>query len=223
MQLLEKPWWKLTKLMSVVLALLLIGTLPFLDNWSHVGGFAFGEHVSLKCCVSGFFVFFYLSLELKLSWLHENLFSHLSWWLGVVSGIVFLPYITFGEWDVARKRLLFLICFPLLIAMFVAAFVTFYQIQNTEFCSWCHYLNCIPYSSSLSCWRKIILYFNCFPFVLIDYSADTTIAFSLTLLITIEKKIVLLFLGFLWFLTLMVHYIQVLTVLYLTQPNFKRQ
>eukprot|EP00043_Microstomoeca_roanoka_P001193 m.31450 g.31450 ORF g.31450 m.31450 type:complete len:633 (+) comp10688_c0_seq5:273-2171(+) len=110
-QLLDHPWVQFGKLMGVIGFLLLIGTLPFVDNWSHIGGFAFGT----------------------------------------VSGVVFLPYITFGEWDVARKRLLFFICFPLLIAMFVAAFVTFYQIQNTNFCSWCGYLNCIPYSAELSC------------------------------------------------------------------------
>ncbi|EGD75713.1 hypothetical protein PTSG_07830 [Salpingoeca rosetta] len=110
-QLLEKPWLQLLKLVAIIAFLLLVGTLPFLDNWSHVGGFAFG----------------------------------------VVAGIVFLPYITFGEWDVARKRLLFFVCFPLLIGMFIAAFVTFYQIQNTNFCSWCDYVNCIPYSPDLSC------------------------------------------------------------------------
>jgi hypothetical protein len=40
---------------------------------------------------------------------------------------------------------------PLLLFMFIAAFVTFYEIQNTNFCSWCDYINCIPYSADLSC------------------------------------------------------------------------
>lgn len=89
----------------------MIGTLPYIDNWSHVGGFCFG----------------------------------------VVSGIVFLPYVTFGDWDLRRKRILVAVCAPLLLLMIILAFVTFYKLQTTEFCSWCKYLNCIPYSSQVSC------------------------------------------------------------------------
>lgn len=64
---------------------------------------------------------------------------------------MFIPYIFFGRWDLARKRLLILICMPLLAIMLISAFVTFYVIQNTNFCTWCHYLNCIPYHSELPC------------------------------------------------------------------------
>jgi hypothetical protein len=70
---------------------------------------------------------------------------------GIVAGIVFIPYITFGKWDLARKRLLLLVCMPLLLLMVIAAFVTFYEIQNTNFCTWCDYINCIPYSPDMTC------------------------------------------------------------------------
>jgi hypothetical protein len=89
----------------------MIGTLPYFDNWSHVGGFCFG----------------------------------------VVSGIIFLPYVTFGEWDLARKRILLIVCMPLLLLMIVMAFVVFYVLQSTSFCSWCQYVNCIPYTDAVSC------------------------------------------------------------------------
>eukprot|EP00055_Hartaetosiga_balthica_P009351 m.36956 g.36956 ORF g.36956 m.36956 type:complete len:620 (+) comp6709_c4_seq1:198-2057(+) len=110
-QLVEKPYRKLLKVIFIIVFFLLIGTTSYLDNWSHIAGFAFG----------------------------------------VVSGILFLPYITFGSWDVTRKRILVFISFPLLIIMIIMTFVTFYVIQNTDFCSWCDYLNCIPYAPELPC------------------------------------------------------------------------
>eukprot|EP00049_Salpingoeca_infusionum_P005200 m.89238 g.89238 ORF g.89238 m.89238 type:complete len:653 (+) comp12886_c0_seq1:39-1997(+) len=80
------------------------------------------------------------------NWAHIGGFT-----FGIFSGIVFLPYITFGEWDIARKRLLVFICFPILFVMFIMEFVAFYIIQNNNFCPRCHYLNCIPYSPAIDC------------------------------------------------------------------------
>lgn len=68
---------------------------------------------------------------------------------GVPSAIIFVPYITFGKWDSARKRLLLVICVPFLFMMFLVGFLTFYLIPTLDFCSFCHYINCIPYSSDL--------------------------------------------------------------------------
>lgn len=110
-QIVPNRWWEFSKLGGLILVLLMIGTLPYIDNWSHVGGFCFG----------------------------------------VVSGIVLLPYVTFGDWDLGRKRILVAVCAPLLLLMIILAFVTFYKLQTTTFCSWCKYLNCIPYSSQVSC------------------------------------------------------------------------
>eukprot|EP00039_Didymoeca_costata_P023778 m.8231 g.8231 ORF g.8231 m.8231 type:complete len:695 (-) comp3858_c0_seq1:58-2142(-) len=110
-QVVPNPWSQLIKLSLIVAFSLLIGTFPYVDNWSHVGGFAFG----------------------------------------VVSGIVFLPYITFGKWDARRKQILLAICVPLLLLMMLAAQITFYRIQNSNFCSWCPYLNCIEYSDEIDC------------------------------------------------------------------------
>eukprot|EP00041_Stephanoeca_diplocostata_P038413 m.1514184 g.1514184 ORF g.1514184 m.1514184 type:complete len:124 (+) comp25214_c0_seq77:2092-2463(+) len=102
---------QLAKISFIIIISLGIGTFPYVDNWSHIGGFAFG----------------------------------------IVSGIVFLPYITFGKWDARRKKLLLIVCIPLLIIMLLMAVLTFYVIQNDEFCTWCKYLNCIPYTSSIDC------------------------------------------------------------------------
>lgn len=65
--------------------------------------------------------------------------------------MVFLPYITFGKWDLRRKRILFLTCFPLLVILFTLSAVLFYNSADTQFCSWCNYLNCVPYDPSLGC------------------------------------------------------------------------
>lgn len=105
-QVVEKRWWQLTRLILLVGVSLLIGTLPYVDNWSHLGGFAFG----------------------------------------VVSGIVFLPYITFGKWDARRKKFLLYLCIPLLFVMFLMAFVVFYLIGNTRWCDSCPYFNCIVWN-----------------------------------------------------------------------------
>ena len=45
-RLLIRPWVELVKLAFVVLALLLIGLLPFIDNFAHIGGFVFGFFLS---------------------------------------------------------------------------------------------------------------------------------------------------------------------------------
>lgn len=110
-QIIPRPLLQLTKLTIIIAVSLLIGTLPYVDNWSHVGGFFFG----------------------------------------IVAGIVFLPYITFGQWDARRKRILILICMPLLLVMCLMATLTFYIIQNDEFCTWCKYLNCVPYTNDIDC------------------------------------------------------------------------
>eukprot|EP00052_Salpingoeca_macrocollata_P026336 m.244289 g.244289 ORF g.244289 m.244289 type:complete len:766 (-) comp22558_c1_seq6:32-2329(-) len=112
-QLVERAKMELLKLTAVLAVALLLGTMPYVDNWSHLGGF----------------------------------------FLGMLSAVVFLPYITFGKWDLRRKQILLLICAPLLLATVIMSFIVFYVIQTTEFCSWCHHLNCIEYTSSLSCSR----------------------------------------------------------------------
>ena len=38
----KRPWWELIKMVLSILFSLLIGTLPGVDNNSHVGGFVFG-------------------------------------------------------------------------------------------------------------------------------------------------------------------------------------
>jgi multisubunit Na+/H+ antiporter MnhB subunit len=64
---------------------------------------------------------------------------------GLVAAVVFLPYITFGKWDRRRKRLLLVIGFLLLCVLFGLLLGAFY-LQKNNFCPWCHYFDCIPWS-----------------------------------------------------------------------------
>jgi len=107
-KILQHPWLALLKHFIVFLVSTIIGTLPWIDNYAHLGGFFFG----------------------------------------LVAGVVFLPNITFGKWDSQRKKLLLLVSIPLLLVMIIMGFVIFY-LAGSNFCSFCHYVNCIPYSSTI--------------------------------------------------------------------------
>eukprot|EP00040_Diaphanoeca_grandis_P035661 m.224805 g.224805 ORF g.224805 m.224805 type:complete len:723 (+) comp33444_c0_seq1:240-2408(+) len=79
-------------------------------------------------------------------------FGHLGgFFFGLLSAIVFIPYITFGKWDYARKRILLYICIPMLLIIAVSCLVSFYVVQNTDFCPWCKNINCIEYSKDIKC------------------------------------------------------------------------
>jgi hypothetical protein len=91
-QVVPSKWWHLAKLMTAITVSMLIGTLPYVDNWSHLGGLVFG----------------------------------------IISGVVFLPYITFGKWDARRKKLLLYICVPLLMFLLLMALLTFYKLSSTD-------------------------------------------------------------------------------------------
>ena len=118
----------MVKALLIIIFALLIGTLPFIDNFANIGGFVFG----------------------------------------VPLAIVFLPYITFGfafiawwcakltrgihsKWDAARKRALLYFCIPLLTFMYILAFIAFYKAQSPNLCTWCHWLDCVPYAPSIQC------------------------------------------------------------------------
>lgn len=40
------------------------------------------------------------------------------------------------------------LCIPILIALFLTLILLFYEIQNTDFCPNCKYVQCIPWTSN---------------------------------------------------------------------------
>ena len=71
--------WHLFKLLAMIVVGFVIGSLPFVDNLSQLGGYCFG----------------------------------------LVSSVVFLPYVTLGKWNSRVRLLLLTICAPLLLVMII--------------------------------------------------------------------------------------------------------
>ena len=94
----------LFKLCGIVLLLLLIGLLPYVDNFAHMIGFVFG----------------------------------------FLLAFIFLPYVSFGEFDRRRKQIQIIVCLTLVITLFVVGFLVFYIYQGS--CDGCAFMNCIPFT-----------------------------------------------------------------------------
>jgi hypothetical protein len=104
----KRPLVELIKLLIFDAVLLVLGTLPYIDNYANIGGFIFG----------------------------------------ILSAFIFVPYISVGKWDRVKKLCLILIALPLVCAMFLVGFVVFYNLRDPNFCTWCSYINCIPYTET---------------------------------------------------------------------------
>jgi len=100
--------WATAALMIVqLIALLGFGTLPWFDNFAHIGGFV----------------------------------------VGIICGYSLLPYIHFNRKDRWTKQLTTIHSRFFLLVIFVILLGIFYSVRDTEhFCSWCKYLNCVPYT-----------------------------------------------------------------------------
>ena len=68
---------------------------------------------------------------------------------GALASFVFVPYINIGEWDQFKKLCLILALTPIMLFLLVLGFATFYNFTDPEFCRWCSYVNCIPYTSTI--------------------------------------------------------------------------
>lgn len=104
-QIIARPFTALFKLCGLVLLLLIIGLLPYVDNFAHMIGFLFG----------------------------------------LLLAFIFLPYVSFGQFDRRRKRIQIIVSLVLVITLFVVGFLVFYISQDYG-CNGCEYLNCIPFT-----------------------------------------------------------------------------
>ncbi|EGD75686.1 hypothetical protein PTSG_07804 [Salpingoeca rosetta] len=98
----ERPGSELAKLIVIIVLAFAIGILPYVDNYSHIGGFLFG----------------------------------------MLAALAFLPHITFGTRDKAKKHLLSILALGGIVAAFVVLFTIFYA-ATIPGCSFCGYLNCV--------------------------------------------------------------------------------
>ena len=75
-------------------------------------------------------------------------FAHIFGFIyGFLSAFAFLPYVTFGTWDLRRKRIQIIVSLAALIGLTVIGCILFYVKQEFK-CPGCGYLNCIPLTSN---------------------------------------------------------------------------
>lgn len=76
-------------------------------------------------------------------------FCHLGAFLmGILTGLVLVPYISFGVWDGRRKRIAMIAALPIIFFCYFAVFYTFYDNKNTNYCQYCGAFDCVPPNSA---------------------------------------------------------------------------
>ena len=83
-----------------------LGTLPYIGNFVHIGGFFFGLFASL----------------------------------------VFLPRINFRCQSLALYLSYKVVAFSFLVCVIVFTSVAFFLVKSSNFCRWCQYIDCVPYT-----------------------------------------------------------------------------
>jgi len=70
-------------------------------------------------------------------------FAHIGGFImGLLTGLIFLPFIVFSKKGLIIKRILMVVSIFVSIFLFVWALRNFYM--NDKYCKWCSYLSCIP-------------------------------------------------------------------------------
>ncbi|XP_068682671.1 inactive rhomboid protein 1-like [Montipora foliosa] len=101
----RRPCMEALIFLGVALISFAIGTLPYIGNFVHIGGFLFGSLASLAL----------------------------------------LPRTNSRFTNLGLKSCQKVVFMSLLIIALVCAFVAFFVVKKSEFCSWCKYIDCIPY------------------------------------------------------------------------------
>lgn len=103
----KRPCVEALMVLVVVMISFALGTLPYIGNFVHIGGFVFGIFASL----------------------------------------VFLPRSNFRRFQTMALYTCFKGVFALLLAALTVVFCIFFAIdKKSKFCSWCQYLDCVPYT-----------------------------------------------------------------------------
>lgn len=119
-RLINQPWLELVKLLINIIVLL--------------GKIEYGHHMSHLPCTVALGLLPYI----------DNFANIGGFIFGILSSFILVPFISIGKWDRLTKLCLISIALPTLIILFFICFVIFYNVQDSDFCSWCKYLNCIP-------------------------------------------------------------------------------
>ncbi|XP_021720838.1 RHOMBOID-like protein 1 [Chenopodium quinoa] len=128
---------KLAALLTLILIIILnlaVGVLPHVDNFAHIGGF-----------ITGFFLGFMLLIRPQYGWVSQK-----HTYIGSSAGprkSKHKPY----------QYVLWIVAAVVLIGGFTGGLVMLFRgVNGNDYCSWCHYLSCIP-SSKWSCKSQQLL------------------------------------------------------------------
>lgn len=69
--------------------------------------------------------------------------------VGILSGIILLPYITFGKWRTQVRVALIMVSLIVLFALSYFLLQMFFTVQSVEGCEVCRVLNCVPYTQRM--------------------------------------------------------------------------
>ncbi|KAI3679880.1 hypothetical protein L2E82_50860 [Cichorium intybus] len=112
----------LSTLLIIILINVAVGILPHVDNYAHIGGF-----------FTGFFLGFVVLIRPQFKWINQK---------HVPPGYV--APTTNSKYKSYQYILLILSLIVLLVGFVVGLILLFRGVDGNEYCSWCHYLTCIP-------------------------------------------------------------------------------
>jgi hypothetical protein len=92
--------------------------------------------------LSAAFVLFFLAGTLPCI---DNFTLVMGFLSGILCGIIFLPFVTFGKNHMIARRVLIGVALPVLILLIVLLFYVFYAVQTIP-CESCKYFSCLPYT-----------------------------------------------------------------------------
>lgn len=64
--------------------------------------------------------------------------------MGVLTGFIFLPNLSYGKCQARWRTCMVCICIPVVIVIFIVSLIAFYYGAQTQWCTFCLYLDCIP-------------------------------------------------------------------------------
>lgn len=131
-KLVRRPWIQLLQQVATLIVAFMIGTLPSIDNFAHVGGFFTG---------------FIWWVENCRVWrrLGQQLFKSTAQFSKNNSGLIFMQSLSYGTWTKRIKIALVVLGLPALVGIYYFLIKGFYSDDGAASCLWCKYFNCIPF------------------------------------------------------------------------------
>nr|GEU74269.1 rhomboid-like protein 1 [Tanacetum cinerariifolium] len=112
----------LLTLILIVLINIVFGFIPHVDNYAHIGGF-----------FTGFFLGFVILIRPQFKWINQK---------HVPPGYV--APTTRSKYKCYQCILLIISLIALLVGFLVSLILLYHGVDGNDYCSWCHYLTCIP-------------------------------------------------------------------------------